>query len=79
MTRSQQAKVAAHTSWANTADRAARTAAARSGLEEKFYREAREQHPGATEREIAQMAESARKAHYRKLSAAGVAARKGAA
>jgi hypothetical protein len=37
---SLQAKIAAHTSWANTHNRTARTANARKALEEKFLAEA---------------------------------------
>jgi hypothetical protein len=40
--RSLQARIAAHESWARTADRAARTAPARAGLDARFQREARE-------------------------------------
>lgn len=76
MTRTQLARMAAHTSWARTADRTARTSGARRGLQAKFEREAREQlGPGATDRQVADAAESARRAHYQRLSAAGVAAR----
>jgi hypothetical protein len=38
--RSLRSQVAAHTSWANTTDRSARTANARKGLEAKFLAEA---------------------------------------
>lgn len=80
MTRSASARVAAHESWARTADRTSRTAAARAGLHARFEREARERlGPGATDRQVADAAESARRAHYQRLSAAGVAARRGAA
>ncbi len=68
--------MAAHESWAATPDRTARTAPARAGLERKFEREARERlGQDATERQIAEAAESARRAHYARMSAAGVAAR----
>ena len=77
MDRSMAARIAAHTSWANTRDRSARTAAGTRGLLEKFTREARERlGPDATERQVADAAESARRAHYARLSAAGVAARR---
>lgn len=76
MTRSAAARAAAHESWARTADRTSRTAAARSGLLARFEREARERlGPQASARQVAAAAESARKAHYARLSAAGVAAR----
>ena len=70
------ARAAAHTSWANTLDRSARTENLRRGLAAKFEREARERlGPQASERQIADAADSARKAHYARLAAAGVAAR----
>lgn len=76
MTRSAAARIAAHTSWAGTRDRAARTAPARTGLLDRFQREARDRlGSDATEREIAAAAESARSAFYARLSAAGVKAR----
>jgi len=72
-----QARMAAHESWAATADRSARTAPARAGLQARFEREARTRlGPGASERQVADAAESARKAHYARMSAAGVAARR---
>jgi hypothetical protein len=65
-----QARAAAHQSWANTADRTARTEAARTGLLNKFQREARERlGDGATERQVALAAESARRAHYARMAA----------
>lgn len=71
MNRSASARIAAHTSWANTPDRAVRTAAARRGLLAKFEREARDRlGPGATDRQVAEAAESARRAHYLRMSAA---------
>lgn len=76
MTTSAAARMAAHQSWARTPDRTTRTAAARAGLYARFEREARELlGPGASERQVADAAESARRAHYARLSAAGVAAR----
>lgn len=77
MTSPAAARMAAHESWARTADRTTRTAAARAGLYARFEREARERlGPGASDRQVAEAAESARKAHYARLSAAGVAARR---
>ena len=77
MTTPAQARVAAYESWARTPDRAARTAPAARGLLAKFEREARERlGPDATPRQVADAAEAARKAHYSRLSAAGVAARR---
>ncbi|MEU9821625.1 hypothetical protein ACIGG9_24785 [Pseudonocardia alni] len=63
------AQYAADLSWARTRDRAARTAPARRGLDARFEREARElMGDGATDKQIAQSAESLRRAHFRKLS-----------
>ena len=53
------ASIAAHTSWAKTADRSARTAPARAALDAKFLAEA----DGDPLR-----AESLRKAHFRRLA-----------
>jgi hypothetical protein len=70
-------RAGAHLSWARTPSRSARTAPARAGLEARFERIARESlGPHATDRQVAQAAESARKEHYARMSAAGVAARK---
>jgi len=76
MTTSAAARIAVYESWARTPDRAARTSEARRGLERKFLREARERFPDATERQIIDAADAARKAHYARMSAAGVAARR---
>jgi hypothetical protein len=77
MTSSSQARVAAHESWARTPDRAARTSAARAGLAARFEREARERlGPDASDRQIADAADSAKKAYYQRLARAGVAARR---
>ena len=76
MTTSAAARIAAHESWARTADRSARTAPAVRALAAKFVTEARERlGPGATDRQVADAAESARTAYYLRLSAAGHAAR----
>ena len=68
--RTLRATIAAHTSWANTDNRSARTANARAGLEAKFLREA----GGDPVR-----AESLRKAYYARLALKSVAARRRAA
>ncbi|HEY6279512.1 MAG TPA: hypothetical protein VIX86_24645 [Streptosporangiaceae bacterium] len=76
MTTPAQARIAAHESWARTADRTARTAAARAGLIARFEREARTRlGPAASARQVADAAESGRRAHYARMSAAGRAAR----
>lgn len=78
MTSSAQARAAVHESWGRTRDRAARTAPARTGLLERFERQAREQlGDGATDKQVADAAESIRRAYYQRLSAAGAAARWG--
>ena len=75
--RSQQLRLAAHMSWANTTDRSARTAAARKASHHtRFLDMAREKHPDATEQQIEQIAESLRKAHYTALALKSAAARR---
>lgn len=62
MTRSERSlisSIAAHESWAKTEDRAARTAAARRGLDQKFL----EQAGGDPQR-----AEHLRSAHFKRLA-----------
>ena len=72
MTTSSQARIAALEGWARTSDRTARTEAMRTGLVEKFRREARERlGPDATERQIEDAAAAARRAHYSRMPAAG--------
>lgn len=65
--RSTIASIAAHTQWANTPDRTARTAAARRGLEARFLREA----GGDPAR-----AESLKKAYYKRLALKSAQARR---
>lgn len=75
--RSMQLRLAAHTSWANTTDRSARTAAARKASHHtRFLDMAREQHPDATEAQIEQVADSMRKAHYQALALKSAQARR---
>ncbi|HEY3546325.1 MAG TPA: hypothetical protein VGK17_09555 [Propionicimonas sp.] len=62
-----RAQVAAHSSWAATPDRSARTAPARRALDQKFI----DQAGGDLAR-----AESLRKAHYARLALASVRARR---
>lgn len=77
MNRSQAGRLGGYEPWARTPDRAARSAQGYSGLLARFEREARERlGPGASERAVADAADSLRKAHYARLSAAGMAARK---
>ncbi len=61
------AQIAAHTSWANTTDRTARTAAGRAAMDQKFL----DQADGDPAR-----AESLRRAHMAKLARASAAARR---
>lgn len=65
--RSLAASIAAHTSWAHTVDRAARTAPARRGLEAKFLAEA----DGDPVR-----AEHLRKAYFKSLALKSARARR---
>ncbi|MFF7365665.1 hypothetical protein [Streptomyces sp. NPDC008125] len=75
--RSMQLRLASHKSWANTADRSARTAAARRASHHtRFLVTAREQHPTATEEQIEQIADSLRKAHYTELALRSAQARR---
>lgn len=66
-TRRMRSKIAAHESWANTTDRAARTAPARQALEQKFLDMA----DGDPQR-----AESLRKAHFQRLALKSAEARR---
>jgi hypothetical protein len=76
--RSAAARIAVYESWARTPDRSARTSAARTGLLAKFEREARERlGPGASDRAVAEAAEAAKAAHYRRMSAASARKRWG--
>jgi hypothetical protein len=65
--RTLRAKIAAHTSWANTVDRAARTAAARKAANDRF---AKQVDPDGvlTPEERARRADSARRAYYSRLA-----------
>ncbi|MFD3714312.1 hypothetical protein [Streptomyces sp. NPDC058677] len=64
-------------SWANTTNRSARTAAARRASHHtRFLDKARELHPAASEQQIAEVAESLRKAHYSALALKSAAARR---
>lgn len=65
--RSLRGQIAAHTSWANTADRAGRTSKARRALQDKFLAEA----GGDPKR-----AESLRRAYYARLALKSAQARR---
>jgi hypothetical protein len=79
VTRSAAARIPAGEPLAAAPRRAARIKPSRSTMLAKLTREARESlGPDASESQVAAAAETARKAFYAKLSAAGVAARKAA-
>lgn len=70
-----QARIAAHTSWAKTPDRAARTANARAALATKFEQQVDPEGVLAPE-ERARRAEHARKAHFARLALKSAQARR---
>ncbi|MYV62153.1 hypothetical protein GTW37_25005 [Streptomyces sp. SID4931] len=74
--RALRARLGAHQSWANTADRTARTEVARRAAESKFIEEARQKHPEGTEAQIAAAAESLRKAHFTRMGLLSAQARR---
>ncbi len=74
--RSLRSRLAAHLSWANTADRPARTEAARKASESRFLSEARKLHPAGTSKQIEDAAQSLRKAHYARLALLSAQARR---
>lgn len=65
--RSLRAKIAAHTSWANTVNRAARTAAARKAAHDQFERQV-DPDGVLLPAERARRAESARRAYFSALA-----------
>lgn len=73
--RKLRASLAAHTSWANTEDRTARTAAGRRAMLDKFEQQV---DPDGTldPVERAKRAESARKAHFARLALLSAQARR---
>ncbi|MGI5443353.1 hypothetical protein ACQEV4_40265 [Streptomyces shenzhenensis] len=75
--RSMQNRIASYKSWATTADRSARTAAARRrSHHDRFVEQARELHPGGTEKQIAAAAEALKKAHYTEMARRSAQARR---
>lgn len=74
--RKLRAQLGAEISWANTADRTARTAPGSRAAEARFEKEARERHPEASEEQIAQVAEHLRKAHFRRMGLASATKRR---
>lgn len=69
------AQIAAHESWAQTADRSARTAKARAALMAKFEREA-DPHGILAPAERGRRAEHLRKAYYQRLALKSAQARR---
>lgn len=76
--RSLAATVAAHTSWAHTSDRAARTADARAALTARFEHEV-DPHGLLTAEERTKRADHARTAYYTRLALRAATARRDAA
>lgn len=74
--RAQAGRLGAYVSWANTPNRAARTAPARRGLEAKFDRMVIEAHGELPPDEHAKCAEAFRNAYYAELTQKSVRARK---
>lgn len=74
--RSVQMRLASYRSWANTADRSARTANARKASHERFLVQARQMHPDASDEQVAQAAEMLRRAHFTELSQRSAQARR---
>jgi hypothetical protein len=74
--RSLRARLAVHTSWANTLDPQSRTAKARAAAAGRFEKQAREMHPDATDEQIARVAEHLRKAHAQRMALASAKARR---
>lgn len=70
-----RARTAAHTSWANTADRSARTAPGRAGLMKRFEQQVDPDHQ-LSEADRVRRAESLYKAHFARLALKSVQARR---
>ncbi|MFD7841364.1 hypothetical protein ACFV4K_00290 [Nocardia sp. NPDC059764] len=70
-----QARIAAHTSWAKTPDRAARTAKAREALASKFEQQV-DPDGVLSPQERALRAEHARKAHFTRMALKSAQARR---
>jgi hypothetical protein len=73
--RSLRARIAAHTSWANTSDRSARTAAARKAAYDRFEQQV-DPDGALPAEERAQRATNARKAHFARLALLSARARR---
>jgi hypothetical protein len=70
-----RSQIGAHESWARTADRSARTAPARQAAAARFERLV-DPEGKLSPAERAKMAESARKAHYRRMALRSVEVRR---
>lgn len=70
-----RAEIGAHTSWANTVDRSARTAPARKAMLDKFEQQV-DPNNELTPGERALRAEHARKAHFKRLALKSAQARR---
>lgn len=76
----QVASIAAHESWARTADRSARTSAAREARWQKYLDRARELAPaGSDQQDIARRAEHLRQADMKRMALKSAQARRGKA
>lgn len=73
--RALRSQIAAHESWARTADRAARTAPARKAMLDKFEQQV-DPEGKLSPAERAQRAEHARKAHFKRLALKSAQARR---
>jgi hypothetical protein len=74
--RTHRARTAANASWANTEDRAARTAKARQAAAARFEKQARRIKPNAPDEDIARLAEQLKKDfHHRRCQASAQARR----
>ncbi|MFH9014011.1 hypothetical protein ACH4C6_21850 [Streptomyces sp. NPDC017943] len=74
--RTLRARLAVHTSWANTLDPKSRTAKARAAAAGRFEKKARELHPDASDEQIARVAAHLKKAHYAAMALASAKARR---
>lgn len=71
-----RARLAAHISWANTADPADRTAKAREAFNARFEKQVREEHPDWSEEQVQRAAEHLRQAHFLRMARASAKARR---
>lgn len=69
-------RIGGYRRWVNVLDRTAATAPARQAMLDRFEREARAEHPEATDQQIALMAEARRKAYFAMLAQKSAEARR---